>query len=117
MLFALGSDTGGSIRTPASLCGLVGMKPTFGLVSRHGVLPNSWSLDHCGPMTRTVEDCAIVLEAMSGHDARDRSSAPQRRADLRGAFRRNLKGGASRRSSFREEEFFITELAKSRTMR
>ena len=90
-LFTLGSDTGGSIRTPASLCGLVGIKPTFGLVSRYGVLPNSWSLDHCGPLTRTVEDCAIVLEAMIGYDARDRSSVrappvPERplRRDLSG---------------------------------
>ena len=74
VLFALGSDTGGSIRTPASLCGLVGLKPTFGLVSRVGVLPNSWSLDHCGPLTRTVEDCAIVMGAMSGYDAADRGS-------------------------------------------
>ncbi|HEV7800014.1 MAG TPA: amidase [Burkholderiales bacterium] len=92
VLFALGSDTGGSIRTPASLCGLVGMKPTFGLVSRYGVLPNSWSLDHCGPMSRTVEDCAIVLEAMSGYDARDRSSVAVSQKGLRGAFRRDLKG-------------------------
>jgi aspartyl-tRNA(Asn)/glutamyl-tRNA(Gln) amidotransferase subunit A len=115
VLFALGSDTGGSIRTPASLCGIVGMKPTFGLVSRFGVLPNSWSLDHCGPMARTVEDCAIVLETMSGHDARDRSSVPQRRADLRAAFRRNLKGvriGVVRH--FWEDEIPASpELAKS----
>ncbi|HEX2826863.1 MAG TPA: amidase [Burkholderiales bacterium] len=74
VLFALGSDTGGSIRTPASLCGLVGFKPSFGVVSRGGVLPNSESLDHCGPLTRTVEDCAIVMEAMSGFDAADRGS-------------------------------------------
>jgi aspartyl-tRNA(Asn)/glutamyl-tRNA(Gln) amidotransferase subunit A len=91
-LFTLGSDTGGSIRTPASLCGLVGMKPTFGLVSRTGVIPNCYSLDHCGPLTRTVEDCAIVLQAISAHDARDRSSTPGARPDYRGRLRRDLKG-------------------------
>ncbi len=92
VLLALGSDTGGSIRTPASLCGVVGMKPTFGLVSRYGVIPNCYSLDHCGPMTRTVEDCAIVLQAITAHDARDRSSAPGHRPDYRGSLRRDLKG-------------------------
>ena len=61
---ALGTDTGGSIRIPASLCGIVGLKPTYGRVSKRGVLPLSWSLDHIGPMTRTVEDAAIVL---AGH--------------------------------------------------
>jgi aspartyl-tRNA(Asn)/glutamyl-tRNA(Gln) amidotransferase subunit A len=91
VLFALGSDTGGSVRTPASLCGLVGMKPTFGLISRYGVLPNSWSLDHCGPMTRTIEDCAIVLEAMCGFDARDRGSV-RATLDLKPALRRDLAG-------------------------
>ncbi|MDB5863409.1 MAG: amidase [Betaproteobacteria bacterium] len=92
VLFALGSDTGGSIRTPASLCGLVGMKPTFGLLSRYGVLPNSWSLDHCGPMTRTVEDCAIVLEAMIGHDPRDRASVSVPMPDLLRSLRLDLSG-------------------------
>jgi aspartyl-tRNA(Asn)/glutamyl-tRNA(Gln) amidotransferase subunit A len=92
VLFALGSDTGGSIRTPASLCGLVGIKPTFGLLSRYGVLPNSWSLDHCGPMTRTVEDCAIVLEAMIGHDPRDRASVAVPMPDLLRSLRLDLSG-------------------------
>jgi aspartyl-tRNA(Asn)/glutamyl-tRNA(Gln) amidotransferase subunit A len=92
VLFSLGSDTGGSIRTPAALCGLVGMKPTFGLVSRYGVIPNCYSLDHCGPLARTVEDCAILLQAMSAHDPRDRSSVTGIRPDLRGALRRDLKG-------------------------
>ena len=91
VLFALGSDTGGSIRTPASLCGLVGMKPTFGVVSRYGVLPNSWTLDHCGPLTRTVEDCAIVLAAMSGYDARDRGSV-RTPLDLQTPLKRDLSG-------------------------
>ncbi len=63
---ALGTDTGGSIRGPASYCGVVGLKPTYGLVSRHGVVPLSWSLDHCGPITRRVEDAALVLGAIAG---------------------------------------------------
>ena len=72
---ALGSDTGGSVRIPAGLCGIVGLKPTFGLVSRHGVHPLSWSLDTVGPMTRTALDAAIVMNAIAGHDSRDPSSA------------------------------------------
>ena len=63
---ALGSDTGGSIRSPAAFSGIVGLKPTYGRVSRYGVLPLSWSLDHAGPMTRTVVDCAILLQAIAG---------------------------------------------------
>jgi Asp-tRNA(Asn)/Glu-tRNA(Gln) amidotransferase A subunit family amidase len=68
---ALGSDTGGSIRIPAALCGIVGLKPTYGRVSRHGVFPLSWSLDHVGPMTRTVTDAALMLQAIAGHDRLD----------------------------------------------
>jgi aspartyl-tRNA(Asn)/glutamyl-tRNA(Gln) amidotransferase subunit A len=84
---ALGSDTGGSIRGPASYCGIVGLKPTYGLVSRSGVLPLAWSLDHAGPMARTVEDCAILLQAIAGYDPSDPGSAnvpvPDYQADLR----------------------------------
>jgi aspartyl-tRNA(Asn)/glutamyl-tRNA(Gln) amidotransferase subunit A len=72
---SMGSDTGGSIRCPAALCGVVGIKPTYGRVSRAGVLPLSWSLDHAGPLTRTVEDAALVLNAISGHDPADPASA------------------------------------------
>jgi aspartyl-tRNA(Asn)/glutamyl-tRNA(Gln) amidotransferase subunit A len=68
---ALGSDTGGSIRIPASLCGIVGLKPTFGRVSLHGAVTLSWSLDHLGPLTRSVADAAIMLEALAGEDPRD----------------------------------------------
>ena len=68
---ALGSDTGGSIRGPAALCGIAGIKPTFGRVSNYGVVPLSWSQDHCGPMTWTVEDCAIMLQAIAGYDPKD----------------------------------------------
>ena len=71
---ALGSDTGGSIRGPASLCGLAGLMPTFGLVGRGGVLPNSYTFDHCGPLARSVEDCAIVMQVIAGFDPRDAGS-------------------------------------------
>lgn len=73
---ALGSDTGGSIRIPASLCGIVGLKPTFGRVSLFGAVTLSWSLDHLGPLTRSVADAAIMLEALAGHDARDARTRP-----------------------------------------
>jgi aspartyl-tRNA(Asn)/glutamyl-tRNA(Gln) amidotransferase subunit A len=68
---SLGSDTGGSIRIPAALCGIVGLKPTYGRVSLHGVIPLSWSLDHAGPMTQTVEDAAILLGIIAGNDSKD----------------------------------------------
>jgi aspartyl-tRNA(Asn)/glutamyl-tRNA(Gln) amidotransferase subunit A len=68
---ALGSDTGGSIRIPASLCGVVGLKPTFGRISRDGIVPHSWSLDHAGPLTRSVRDAALLLNVMAGYDPND----------------------------------------------
>ncbi|HZS82292.1 MAG TPA: amidase [Stellaceae bacterium] len=68
---ALGSDTGGSIRIPASLCGTVGLKPTFGRVSRAGIVPHSWSLDHAGPLTRSVADAALMLSVLAGPDPAD----------------------------------------------
>jgi aspartyl-tRNA(Asn)/glutamyl-tRNA(Gln) amidotransferase subunit A len=89
---ALGSDTGGSIRSPASLCGIVGLKPTYGLCSRHGVLPLSWTLDHAGPMARTVEDCAILLQAIAGHDPRDPASANVPIPDYRAELSKGLAG-------------------------
>ncbi|HXG41959.1 MAG TPA: amidase [Dehalococcoidia bacterium] len=74
-LAALGTDTGGSIRIPSALCGITGLKPTFGRVSTYGVIPLAWSLDCVGPMCRTAEDCALVLAAIAGPDAHDRSAA------------------------------------------
>jgi aspartyl-tRNA(Asn)/glutamyl-tRNA(Gln) amidotransferase subunit A len=71
---ALGSDTGGSIRQPAAYCGIVGLKPTYGLVSTTGVIPLSWSLDHIGPMCRTVTDTAVMLQSIAGYDPRDINS-------------------------------------------
>ncbi|MBI1776755.1 MAG: amidase [Proteobacteria bacterium] len=85
---ALGSDTGGSIRMPAAYCGIAGLKPTYGLVSRAGVVPLAYSLDHCGPMAWTAEDCAYLLEAIAGFDADDPASARRRRL----SFVRSLKG-------------------------
>jgi aspartyl-tRNA(Asn)/glutamyl-tRNA(Gln) amidotransferase subunit A len=72
---AIGTDTGGSIRNPASMCGVTGMKPTYGLVSRRGVFPLAYSLDHVGPLTRTVRDSALALDVIAGHDAQDPGSA------------------------------------------
>jgi aspartyl-tRNA(Asn)/glutamyl-tRNA(Gln) amidotransferase subunit A len=76
---ALGTDTGGSVRHPAGVCGIVGLKPTYGLVSRRGVFPVSWTLDCVGPMSRTVTDCALMLDAIAGHDPLDCGSAERSR--------------------------------------
>jgi aspartyl-tRNA(Asn)/glutamyl-tRNA(Gln) amidotransferase subunit A len=89
---ALGTDTGGSIRIPASLCGVVGLKPTFGRVSRRGVIPLSWSLDHVGPLTRSVEDAALVLQAIAGHDPLDASSTAEPVPDYTARLRDGVKG-------------------------
>jgi len=89
---ALGSDTGGSVRNPASFCGLAGMKPTYGRVSRRGVFPLSYSLDHVGPMTRTVADNAILLNVLAGHDAADPGSADKAAPDFSAALERGVSG-------------------------
>jgi len=89
---ALGSDTGGSIRGPASLCGVVGLMPTFGLVSRAGVITNSYTFDHCGPLARTVDDCALVLEALAGYDPKDGGSLQRPVAPYRQAPGQDLRG-------------------------
>ena len=89
---ALGSDTGGSIRIPAALCGVVGMKPTFGRVSKMGVFPLAWSLDHVGPITRTVEDNALVLNALAGHDPEDLNSVDLASEDFARVLERGVSG-------------------------
>ena len=111
--FAMGTDTGGSIRNPAACCGTVGIKPTYGLVSRYGVIPNAWSFDHCGPLAWTVEDCAIVLDAIAGHDARDAGSAcrepPRCREALTDGDVRGLRLGVIRH--FWEEDLKVAPQA------
>jgi aspartyl-tRNA(Asn)/glutamyl-tRNA(Gln) amidotransferase subunit A len=89
---AMGSDTGGSIRGPAAYCGIVGLKPTYGRVSRRGVFPLSYTLDHCGPLTRTVEDCAIMMSALAGYDPQDPASADVPVPDYRAALTTRLDG-------------------------
>jgi aspartyl-tRNA(Asn)/glutamyl-tRNA(Gln) amidotransferase subunit A len=89
---ALGSDTGGSIRNPSGLCGIVGLKPTYGLVSKRGVIANSFTFDHAGPMTWTAEDCAILLQVIAGHDPEDPGSANVPVPNYRAALREDLKG-------------------------
>ena len=89
---ALGSDTGGSIRIPAALCGITGIKPTYGRVSRLGVLPLSWSLDHVGPMARSAADCARVLRVMAGHDPRERTTSTLPVPDFTAALTGDITG-------------------------
>jgi aspartyl-tRNA(Asn)/glutamyl-tRNA(Gln) amidotransferase subunit A len=88
---ALGTDTGGSVRIPAALCGIVGLKPTYGRVSRFGVIPLAWSLDHVGPMTRTVTDAGLLLQALAGRDPLDPSTpdvpVPEYRRVMQGGIR------------------------------
>lgn len=103
---ALGSDTSGSIRIPAAICGIVGLKPTYGRVSRFGVFPEAWTLDHVGPMTATVRDAAVLLDAISGHDPRDPGSLDAAPTTTATALRDRCDGmvvGV-------EESFFFTNL-------
>jgi aspartyl-tRNA(Asn)/glutamyl-tRNA(Gln) amidotransferase subunit A len=92
VLGGTGSDTGGSIRGPAALCGLAGIKPTYGLCSRAGVLPLSYTLDHTGPLAWTAEDCAILLQAMAGHDPNDPASANRPTPDFAADLNKGVKG-------------------------
>jgi aspartyl-tRNA(Asn)/glutamyl-tRNA(Gln) amidotransferase subunit A len=103
---ALGSDTAGSIRQPSAFCGIVGLKPTYGLVSNRGVLPLSWSLDHVGPMTRTVADAALLLQAIAGYDPDETTSVQMTVPDYLAALRTRpstLRVGVAR-------DFFFTGL-------
>ena len=88
----LGTDTGGSIRIPSALCGLAGLKPTYGRVSRYGLVSLSWSLDHPGPMARTVEDCAAALQVLAGYDPRDPASAQEPVPDYMDSLSEDLTG-------------------------
>jgi aspartyl-tRNA(Asn)/glutamyl-tRNA(Gln) amidotransferase subunit A len=92
VLGGTGSDTGGSIRGPAALCGIAGIKPTYGLSSRRGVLPLSQTLDHTGPMAWTVQDCALLLQAMAGYDALDPASANRPVANLTADLDKGVRG-------------------------
>jgi aspartyl-tRNA(Asn)/glutamyl-tRNA(Gln) amidotransferase subunit A len=92
ILGGIGTDTGGSIRGPAALCGIAGIKPTYGLVSRGGVAPAAFSLDHIGPMAWTAEDCALMLQALAGHDLRDPASASRPIPDYTAELGRGVKG-------------------------
>jgi aspartyl-tRNA(Asn)/glutamyl-tRNA(Gln) amidotransferase subunit A len=92
VLGGLGTDTGGSIRGPAALCGIVGLKPTYGLVSRAGVAPAAYSLDHIGPMAWTTADCALMLQALAGHDPADPASADKPVPDYTAGLGRGAKG-------------------------
>jgi aspartyl-tRNA(Asn)/glutamyl-tRNA(Gln) amidotransferase subunit A len=114
ILCGIGTDTGGSIRGPAALCGIAGIKPTYGLVSRAGVAPAAFSLDHIGPMAWTAEDCAIMLQVLAGHDPRDPASATQPIPDytaLIGSGMKGVKVGIIRH--FHEEDLPVSRATQS----
>ncbi len=89
---AMGSDTGGSIRSPAGLCGIVGLKPSYGRLSRRGIYPLSWTQDHAGPMTRTVEDCALMMQALAGYDPKDPASVDAAVPDFTASLKQPVAG-------------------------
>ena len=91
-LASVGTDTRGSIRIPSAWCGTVGLKPTYGRVSRRGVVSLSWSMDHVGPITRSVEDAALMLQAIAGHDPQDGASAPVPVPDYTATLRDGIRG-------------------------
>jgi len=99
----MGSDTGGSIRLPAACCGVVGLKPTYGRVSRAGVMPLSWTMDHIGPLAATVTDAALLFSLMAGHDAADPTSSPRPLDDVVGVLEGPVAG---LRAAVPEAHFF-----------
>ena len=110
---AVGTDTGGSVRMPAAYCGIVGLKATYGLVSIGGIIPRTYSLDHCGPMTKTAEDCAMLLTGMVGYDKYDVQSLDHPAEDYVAALRQpvnNLRIGIPRAPFF---DFLDPEIAKT----
>ena len=113
---SLGSDSGGSIRTPAAVCGVVGLKPTYGRVSRYGAIPLAWSLDHVGPLTKSVEDAAIMLSAIAGPDPKDPSASsrplPDYRQEMRGEIR-GLRLGVPRQYFFENVDPEIQKLVSA----
>ena len=113
---SLGSDSGGSIRTPAAVCGVVGLKPTYGRVSRYGAIPLAWSLDHVGPLTKSVEDAAIMLSAIAGPDPKDPSASsrplPDYRQEMRGEIR-GLRLGVPRQYFFEHVDPEIQKLVSA----
>ena len=113
---SLGSDSGGSIRTPAAVCGVVGLKPTYGRVSRYGAIPLAWSLDHVGPLSKSVEDAAIMLAAIAGPDPKDPSASsrplPDYRQEMRGSIR-GLRLGVPRQYFFEHVDPEIQKLVSA----
>jgi len=105
---AVGTDTGGSVRIPAALCGVVGMKPTYGRISLYGIFPLAWSLDHAGPLTRTVEDNALLLGTLAGQDHRDPVSAVRNAED----FTRDLGGNIHGRTVGVPRSFYFDGLSE-----
>jgi len=101
---AMGSDTAGSIRLPATFCGIVGLKPTYGVISRRGVVPLSFTLDHAGPLTRSVEDCALAMQALAGHDPGDPGSAHEAVPDYIASLRKGVAGLTIGRARAYDEE-------------
>jgi aspartyl-tRNA(Asn)/glutamyl-tRNA(Gln) amidotransferase subunit A len=113
---SMGSDTAASIRLPAALCGVVGLKPTYGRVSCHGVIALSWSLDTVGPLARTAEDCALVLQAVAGHDPKDPVSVRAPVPDYAAALDRDIRGlrvGVPREHFFQNTSPEVADLTRA----
>lgn len=112
---ATGSDTGGSIRMPAACCGVTGLKPTYGRVSRAGILPLCWTMDHAGPLSRSAMDAALILQATAGHDPRDAASAQRAVPDYAAAMTGDVKGltiGIARHYFFDRAQAQVTDLVE-----